>query len=158
MVGFHPERTMPLLHDTTLKSWFKNKYGTKAGNSNRKVFLFIDEFTNFNDVPIGKKAVELLLRLGYSIEVPNHVDSGRSYLSKGMLEEAKKLANQNVELLTEIISENTPLIGIEPSAILTFRDEYPELVTEELAEKATSLSKNVLMFDEFHQRVRSKTH
>ena len=152
VVGFHPERTMPLLHDTTLKSWFKNKYGTKAGNSNRKVFLFIDEFTNFNDVPIGKKAVELLLRLGYSIEVPNHVDSGRSYLSKGMLEEAKKLANQNVELLTEIISENTPLIGIEPSAILTFRDEYPELVTEELAEKATSLSKNVLMFDEFFTR------
>lgn len=149
VVGFHPDRTMPLISDTTLRAWFKKNYGTKAGNGDRKVFLFIDEFTNFNDVEIGKKAVDLLLKLGYSIEVPNHADSGRSYLSKGMLDEAKVLANKNVGLLSNLISENTPLLGIEPSAILTFRDEYPELVSAELAEKALELSKNVLMLDEF---------
>ena len=158
VVGFHPDRTMPLLHNTTLKSWFKNKYGTKAGNFDRKVYLFIDEFTNFNDVPIGQKTVELLLKMGYSVEVPDHVDSGRSYLSKGMLDEAKKLADQNVDLLSEIVNENTPLIGIEPSAILTFRDEYPELVTEKLAESALRLSKNVLMFDEFFAREADQKH
>jgi FAD/FMN-containing dehydrogenase/Fe-S oxidoreductase len=149
LVGFHPDRTMPLLSNTTLRAWFKKNYGTVAGKGERKVFLFIDEFTNFNDVEIGKKAVELLLKLGYSVEVPKHVDSGRSYLSKGMLDEAKALANKNVELLSGILSENTPLIGIEPSAILTFRDEYPELVSVELAEKAAQLGKNALMFDEF---------
>ncbi|MCP9766682.1 FAD-binding oxidoreductase [Lacihabitans sp. LS3-19] len=149
IVGFHPDRTMPLLSDTTLKAWFKKTYGNIAGKGERKVFLFIDEFTNFNDVEIGKKAVQLLVKLGYSVEVPRHVDSGRSYLSKGMLDEAKALANENVELLSNIISENTPLIGIEPSAILTFRDEYPELVSVELAEKAALLAKNALMFDEF---------
>ena len=149
VVGFHPDRSMPLLSDTTLRAWFKKNYGCVAGKGERKVFLFIDEFTNFNDVEIGKKAVQLLLKLGYTIEVPKHVDSGRSYLSKGMLDEAKALANTNVELLANIVSENTPLIGIEPSAILTFRDEYPELVSKELAEKATHLAKNALMFDEF---------
>jgi Fe-S oxidoreductase len=149
VVGFHPDRTMPLLSDTTLRAWFKKNYGTKAGNGTRKVFLFIDEFTNFNDVEIGKKAVDLLLKLGYTVEVPNHADSGRSYLSKGMLEEAKVLADKNVRLLAALINENTPLLGIEPSAILTFRDEYPELVSAELAEKAIELSKNVWLMDEF---------
>jgi FAD/FMN-containing dehydrogenase/Fe-S oxidoreductase len=152
VVGFHPDRTMPLLSDTTLKAWFKKTYGTVAGDGERKVYLFIDEFTNFNDVEIGKKAVKLLTKLGYSVEVPKHVDSGRSYLSKGMLDDAKALANKNVELLSEAISEKTPLIGIEPSAILTFRDEYPELVSVELAEKANQLAKNALMFDEFLAR------
>jgi FAD/FMN-containing dehydrogenase/Fe-S oxidoreductase len=149
VVGFHPDRTMPLLSDTTLRTWFKKNYGNIAGNGDRKVFLFIDEFTNFNDVEIGKKAVDLLLKLGYSIEVPNHADSGRSYLSKGMLDDAKVLADKNVRLLSNLINENTPLLGIEPSAILTFRDEYPELVSVEFAEKALELSKNVLMLDEF---------
>ncbi len=136
IVGFHPDRTMPLLSNTTLKAWFTKKYGTKAGNSERKVYLFIDEFTNYNDVAIGKKAVELLLKLGYSVELPNHVDSGRAYLSKGMLDEAKVLADKNVSLLNDVVAENTPLLGIEPSAILTLRDEYPELVCENLAEAA----------------------
>ena len=149
IVGFHPDRTMPLLTNTTLKAWFSKKYGTMAGRSDKKVFLFIDEFTNFNDVEIGKKAVELLLKLGYCVEVPKHFDSGRSYLSKGMLDEAKILANKNVELLSGLINENTPIIGIEPSAILTFRDEYPELVNIELVEKAGHLAKNALMFEEF---------
>jgi FAD/FMN-containing dehydrogenase/Fe-S oxidoreductase len=152
VVGFHPDRTMPLLSNTTLRAWFKKKYGTIAGKGTRKVYLFIDEFTNFNDVEIGKKAVELLIKLGYAVEVPNHVDSGRSYLSKGMLDDAKALANKNVELLSSLISENTPLVGVEPSAILTFRDEYPELVSLELAEKAAELAKNALMFDELVAR------
>ena len=152
IVGFHPERSIPLLTNTTFKAWFKKKYGFKTGNGEKKVYLFIDEFTNYNDVKIGQKAVELLTKLGYCVEVPKHVDSGRAYLSKGMLDEAKELANQNVNLLSAIISNNTPLIGIEPSAILTFRDEYPELVNQELAEKAFKIAKNALMIDEFIAR------
>jgi Fe-S oxidoreductase len=66
-----------------------------------------------------------------------------------MLDEAKQIANRNVEMLSKVVSEEIPLVGIEPSAILTFRDEYPELVDESLAEKAVELAKNVLLFDEF---------
>jgi FAD/FMN-containing dehydrogenase/Fe-S oxidoreductase len=146
VVGFHPDRTMPLLAKNTFKSWFKGHEGTKTP---RKVFLFVDEFTNYNDVEIGMTAVKLLNRLGYEVIVPNHVESGRPQLSKGLLDDAKRLANQNVSLLKNVVSEDIPLIGIEPSAILTFRDEYPDLVDENLLEDARKLSKNVFMIEEF---------
>ena len=150
-IGFHPERTMPLLSTNTLKQWYKKSEKTDS-KSSKKVYLFCDEFTNFNDVEIGKKAFDLLQKLGYEVIIPNHVDSGRAYLSKGMLKDAKKLANQNVLLLKEVVTEETPLIGIEPSAILTFRDEYPDLVEANLVEIAKKLAKNALMIDEFIAR------
>ncbi|MGK0356941.1 MAG: FAD/FMN-containing dehydrogenase/Fe-S oxidoreductase [Spirosomataceae bacterium] len=146
VVGFHPDRTIPLLHSTTVEKWF-GKQPKKT--STKKVYLFCDEFTNYNDVEIGKKTVDLFQQLGYEVIIPEHDVSGRAYLSKGMLDEAKQIANRNVEMLSKVVSEEIPLVGIEPSAILTFRDEYPELVDESLAEKAVELAKNVLLFDEF---------
>ncbi len=152
IVGFHPERTMPLLHSTTFGNWFKRNASNYSQGTKGKVYLFCDEFTNYNDVEIGKTTVDLLSKLGYEVVIPNHVDSGRAQLSKGLLDDAKKLANENVRLLSSIIDANTPLLGIEPSCILTFRDEYPDLVDTDLAEKALELSKNTLMIDEFIAR------
>jgi FAD/FMN-containing dehydrogenase/Fe-S oxidoreductase len=162
VVGFHPDRTMPLLAKSTFKKWFRNHVDGQqsvVGNQQLKmkaesqkpkaVYLFVDEFTNYNDVEIGIKAVKLLNRLGYEVIVPNHVESGRPQLSKGLLDDAKRLANQNVSLLKDVVSADIPLIGIEPSAILTFRDEYPDLVDENLLEDAKNLSKNVFMIEEF---------
>ncbi len=152
IIGFHPDRTMPLLSNNTLKGWFKKEVKTSTKNRKKLVYLFCDEFTNYNDVEIGKKAIDLLQKLGYQVVIPNHVDSGRAYLSKGLLKDAQKLANQNVTLLKDLINENTPIIGIEPSAILTFRDEYPDLVEPNLVESAQKLAKNALMIDEFIAR------
>jgi Fe-S oxidoreductase len=91
-------------------------------------------------------------QLGYEVIIPKHTTSGRPQLSKGLLKDAKKIAEKNVRLLKDIVSEQTPLVGIEPSAILTFRDEYPDLVSDELVEDAKKLAKNVLQFDEFIAR------
>lgn len=147
IVGFHPERTMPLLAKETFLNW--NKKRTKISGLNKKVYLFADEFTNYNDVEIGKKSVQLLEKLGYEVVIPKHVESGRPQLSKGLLDDAKALATQNVTLLKDVISENTPLVGIEPSAILTFRDEYPDLVDDSLLEDTRMLAKNTFMVEEF---------
>ncbi len=152
LVGFHPDRTMPLLHETTLLSWFRKNEGHFSKGEKGKVYFFCDEFTNYNDVKIGQTAIKLLSKLGYAVVIPEHVDSGRPYLSKGMLDEGKERANQNVEMLADLISEETPLIGIEPSCILAFRDDYPEIVNESLVLKANSLGKNALMIDEFIAR------
>ncbi|WP_266368780.1 FAD-binding and (Fe-S)-binding domain-containing protein [Tellurirhabdus rosea] len=165
VVGFHPDRTMPLLHSTTLKKWFERRKGSKGGKEERTtvspsslsspsrlVYLFCDEFTNYNDVEVGQKAVMLLEELGYEVIIPEHGESGRASLSKGLLREARKIADRNVRLLKDVISEETPLVGIEPSAILTFRDEYPDLVSEELAEAAGRLAKVALTFEEFMAR------
>jgi Fe-S oxidoreductase len=83
------------------------------------------------------------------VVIPEHIESGRSWLSKGLLREAKKIANKNIALLHPIITADTPLIGIEPSAILTFRDEYIDLADEEHLTTARQLAKNVFLIDEF---------
>jgi Fe-S oxidoreductase len=123
-----------------------------------RVALFVDEFSNYNDVLIGIKAVELLSRLGYEVITYEHKESGRTYLSKGLLRKARKIANANVELLGDKINEDLPLVGIEPSGILTFRDEYTELVSPGLKEKSLKLAENALMFDEFIMREVEKGH
>jgi Fe-S oxidoreductase len=139
---------MPTLYKTTLKNWYK-KRRRKSDIGSRKVYLFCDEFTNFNDTEIGIKAILLLEKIGYDVIIPKHIESGRTWLSKGFLRKAKEIANKNISLLHPIITVDSPLIGIEPSAILTFRDEYIDLADDNKLEAAKELSKNVFMIDEF---------
>lgn len=151
MSGFAVERSMPTLHKTTLRSWYKKRTAVQGGaiQKDKMVYLFCDEFTNYNDTEIGIKAVLLLEKLGYKVTIPEHVESGRAWLSKGLVREAKKIANKNITLLKDLITNDTPLIGIEPSAILTFRDEYVDLATDDLLEDAKRLARNVYQIDEF---------
>ena len=150
IAGFAAQRPLPVLPIRTLNNWYK-KRKSKA-ESRKKVYLFNDEFLNTSDSGVGIKAILLLEKLGYEVIIPKHKSSGRTYISKGLLKKARKLANFNVEVLSEIINSENPLVGIEPSAILTFRDEYPVLVRSELADKAKTLVANTLMFDEFFMR------
>ncbi|OFY48337.1 MAG: FAD-binding protein [Bacteroidetes bacterium GWF2_41_31] len=153
LVGFAPERQFPLLYKTTLDRWQKKYSQTqKQSFRNGRVYLFNDEFTRFNDTEIGIKAIKLLTVLGYEVVIPDHLESARTYLSKGLVKRAKKIANANIGKLQSLISDETPLVGIEPSAILTFRDEYKELADQPLKKAANSLAKNALMMDEFLQR------
>ncbi|HEY5393493.1 MAG TPA: FAD-linked oxidase C-terminal domain-containing protein, partial [Hanamia sp.] len=153
--GFAVKRSMPTLYKISLRKWFekRKKKATGDGQSkNKKVLLFCDEFTNYNDTEIGIKAVLLLERLGYDVVMPQHEESGRAWMSKGLLREAKKIANKNILIFSKIVTAETPLIGIEPSAILTFRDEYIDLANDENFEAAKNLSKNVFIIDEFIAR------
>lgn len=175
IAGFAPGRSLPPLHTTTLRAWHA-KYGNKGGARppgglsesgtqtnlpggqvppqfpNGRVHLFCDEFTDTLDAAIGIKAVELLNRLGYEVVIPPHVESGRAHLSKGLVREAQALATRNVTLLRDLVTADAPLIGIEPSAILGFRDEFPDLVPVELRPAARALAKHALLLDEFIAR------
>ena len=156
-IGFAPQRSLPLLQQTTLRAWFK-KHQKEARPTSTKgvVQLFCDEFTNFNDTDIGIKAVLLLEKLGYDVRMPQHEESGRTYLSKGLMREAKKLAIKNVALLKDKVTADMPLIGIEPSAILTLRDEYLDLVDEAQLPAAKQIAANSWLFDEFIAMERMK--
>ena len=164
MLGFAPKRNIPLLYSTTLRAWTaKNQQHIendliKSGEiqQDHAVYLFADEFTNFNDVAIGIKAIKLLNALGFRVIIPDHAESGRTFLSKGLVRKAKQLANENVRKLKDLVSGGMPLIGIEPSAILTFRDEYPELVDPALKEAAVQLGRNALLFEEFVSNLASR--
>ena len=151
--GFAIKRSLPKLSSVTFQKWFASHKPHANAGTKGKVLLFCDEFTNFNDTKIGIAAVELLERIGFSVEIPKHVESGRAAISKGLLRMAREYAEQNVRALGPLVSENAPLIGIEPSAILSFRDEYPQLVSEDLKEQSKTLAKNALMFDEFVGRL-----
>lgn len=148
MLRFAPERSIPKLYKMTLRNWLLRHSDANVPTKGT-VYLFADEFTNYMDVEIGIRFIELLRKLGYSVLIPEHVESGRTEISKGMLKKAKVIAEKNVTLLQGLITEDTPLIGIEPSCILSFRDEYPDLVSEHMKVSAAKLAVNSLLYDEF---------
>jgi len=147
--GFARQRSLPTLHTFTLKKWWSSHRTRARVTGAKKIWLFCDEFTNFNDTAIGIKTILLLEKLGYEVDIPDHIESGRTWLSKGFLRKSKEIANKNIRSLRELVSEENPLVGIEPSAILTFRDEYPDLADDDLYDDAVKMSKHVYMLDEF---------
>ncbi len=151
VIGFNPKRRIPGLSRMTLTGWRKKHLTDQKQKSGagKKVYLFADEFTNFNETDIGIKTILLLEKLGYNVVIPEHIESGRTFLSKGLLRAARRVANRNIMMLKDIISDESPLVGIEPSAILTFRDEYPELVDADLQDEARKIGKNALLLEEF---------
>ena len=146
IMGITPKRSVPKLSKETLKSWYKKQQTSKKGKK-RTVYIFCDEFTNFYDTEIGKDTFIVLEKLGYNPMMIEHPESGRSFISKGFLQEAKELANKNIFIFKELISKETPLIGIEPSAILTFRDEFLRLADD--TEAARKISQNTFTVEEF---------
>ena len=153
VIKFSTERDIPTLSRLTmcqavqLEQWLHPVKASKG-----KVWLFADEFTNFQEAELGLTFAKLLMRLGYEVKIPKHVESGRAAISKGNLKLAKRFALKNVNLLKDKVSAQTPLVGIEPSCILSFRDEYPDLVPAEQRKPAQNLGRNALLFDEFIMR------
>ncbi len=115
----------------------------------KEVFVFIDEFSNYLDSNIINDIEVLLSKLNYKALYINDLESGRSQISKGFLKEAKAIANTNVSALKDMVNNQSPLIGIEPSAVLTFRDEYIKLADDK--EGAQSIADNTFLIEEFLQ-------
>lgn len=152
IIGISSHRNLPTLSKITTKRWFIKHNPNPTKKAPKTVYLFADEFTNFNESELGIKTIQLLTELGYKVQIPKHIESGRTFLSKGLIRTAQKIATKNVQLLKDKVTAATPIIGIEPSTILTFRDEYPELVAKDLQEEAVRLGKNALLFEEFIAR------
>jgi Fe-S oxidoreductase len=150
LTGFASRRSIPLLYKTTLRRWIKKHLpDINPKDPKKTVCLFVDEFTNYNDTETGIASIKLLTTLNYRVITANHSVSARTFLSKGLVRQARKIINLNTETLKQIISDEVPLIGIEPSAILGFRDEYPELAGIELNESANRIARNSFLIDEF---------
>ncbi len=150
IVNFTIERDIPTLSRVTMRTAVKRECRRHKGQATKgKVWIFADEFTNYQEAELGLTFAKLLLHLGYEVEIPKHVESGRAAISKGNLKLAKKFALKNVNLLKDKVTEQIPLVGIEPSCILSFRDEYPDLVPAEQRSEAQLLGRNALLFDEF---------
>jgi Fe-S oxidoreductase len=149
-IGFASGRSIPLINRVTFKRWLKqNLTQLNPENPKGSLCLFIDEFTNYNDAEIGIAAIRLLTTLNYRVVLADHYVSARTFISKGMLRKAQKVIRGNIRVLSAVISNELPLVGIEPSAILGFRDEYPELAGDDLKLAAESIACNSFLFEEF---------
>jgi Fe-S oxidoreductase len=148
-MGIAPQRSLPPLSCQTLSAYYRKNQG-KIKNPIKTVYLFNDEFTNYLDSEVGVAAIKLLNGLNYEVKIIDHPESGRGFISKGFLKEAKEVANKNIGIFKDLISEESPLLGLEPSAILSFRDEYLRLVDDKAA--AAQVSKNALLLEEFFKK------
>lgn len=146
VMGVAPQRALPKVASENIFSAYKH-LRKRYHPTGKKVYFFVDEFTETLDTHIGIDALEVLLRLNYDVHPLKHKESGRALLSKGFLDKAKKCANANVAYFSAHITAETPLIGLEPSAILTFRDEYLRLADDR--NTAKRLSESVFLIDEF---------
>lgn len=144
VIRFAPERSLPKVSRTKIVPQTKSR--------DKQLLFFLDEFTRYNEPTLAKTFVHLMEGLGYQVIIPKHVESGRAAISKGCLKLARKFAMRNVTLLKDKASADIPLVGIEPSCILTFRDEYPDLVSPSLRDEALALARNTFLYDEFIQR------
>lgn len=160
IMHFAVERRIPTLSRYTMRQLIakeKSPYGASRSSEIinhksqiKKVYLFADEFTNYQEAELGLTFARLLTHLGYQVIIPKHVESGRAAISKGCLHLAAKYAVRNVKALAPLVSTDTPLVGIEPSCILSFRDEYPRLMpNDQLRQQAQQLAPNCLLYDEF---------
>ena len=143
--GVASERSLPLVSKSSLNKLQKRV--DVLHEPIKSVYLFVDEFTNYLDAQIAFDTYDLLTALNYKVLFVNHEESGRTFISKGFLEQAKDVATKNVASFKGRIAAETPLIGIEPSAILTFRDEYKRLVDDK--EAANEIAKNTYLIEEF---------
>ncbi len=144
--GVSMERSFPSVHNFNFKAYLDQFRSMNPNPTKGKLVLYLDEFTKYLDIEVGKDAIALLCGLGYDLEL-FYAESGRTYLSKGYLKQAKKLVDENLKKLKPVLEKDIPIVGLEPSAILSFRDEYQRLHTDTaLLER---LAKQSFLIEEF---------
>jgi Fe-S oxidoreductase len=126
--GVDRRRSLPSLHRNHFRRWFRRHTVAPGAGTRGRVMLLDDCFTTFNEPHVGKAAVDVLERAGYAVELAGIACCGRPMISKGFLHEARTLIQQVAPRLERRLADGVPLLGLEPSCILTLADEWPELV------------------------------
>ena len=143
--GIDRRRPLPQFAGTTFEDWFEDRM-PQGDQSRGEVVLFHDTFNNFNTPNVAIAATRLLEYLGYHVLLVNKRCCGRPMISKGMLKEAKNNAAWNVDQLASYAKRGVPIVGLEPSCLLTLRDEYPEFLRTNIAKV---VAENSFLLEEF---------
>jgi Fe-S oxidoreductase len=152
--GIDRRRRLPPFAPQRFESWFRKSSGKRRGDrsgsdadtSGKKVVFFHDTFVDFNYPEIGKAAVQVLEAAGYAVTLVERRCCGRPMISKGFPEAARENAGFNVRNLLPFVEDGYAVVGCEPSCMLTFRDEYPDLLQGEAVRKVAAAS---FIFEEF---------
>ena len=146
MLGFHPERDLPPFAPMTFRNWFRKHPPLNPSGS--EVLLFPDTFSNFFEPDVAIAATEVIERAGFRVQIPEQdVCCARPLYEQGMLDEARARMLETVAALRPFVRRGIKIVGLEPSCILTFRDELPALFPHVADVRA--LADNTWIFDEF---------
>jgi Fe-S oxidoreductase len=160
-LGIDKRRNLPAFAEKTFMSWYHNRNEntnpTEQSAAAQKVVLLIDIFTNYHEPEIGKAAVRFLEAKGYDVIVPDLHEVGRPQISKGMLGHAKAILDQNLPIFSAFAEQQIPIVGLEPSEILTLRDEYLDLCDDEQLTNAKKVSEYSYTFEEFAAQILRKS-
>mgnify|MGYP003579264305 CR=1 FL=1 len=148
LAGIDRRRPLPQFAGETFAAWFQ-KHKVEGDASKGEVVLFHDTFNNYNTPKVAIAATRFLERCGYRVVLADKKCCGRPMISKGMLSQAKENAAWNIDKLAPYAEKGIPLVGLEPSCLLTLRDEYPEFIQTSAARK---VAENSLMLEEFVMR------
>lgn len=146
-LGIDRRRPLPQLARSTFEEWFRSRIPVESVETKGKVVFLCDTFTNYHRPEVGQATVGILEALGYEVLSPNRPCCGRTMISTGLLEDAKAYALRNVELLYPYVQAGIKVVGIEPSCVLTFRDDYLELLPD--YDKAIAVADSTLLLEEF---------
>ena len=143
--GIDRRRPLPLFARETFESWYRS-HQAEGDGSKGEVVLFHDTFNNFNTPNVAIAATRFLERSGYRVVLADKKCCGRPMISKGMLNQAKENSAWNVDKLAPYAEKGTPIVGLEPSCLLTLRDECPEFIRTAAAKK---VAENSFLLEEF---------
>lgn len=127
LTGIDHRRHLPQFVAKDFKSWFAAHTPHPNAGERGRVALLDDCLTSYCEPHVNQAAVQLLEQAGYAVELADLWCCGRPFISKGLIEKGKSLARTNVARLTEFVDRGMPILGCEPSCLLTFVDEYPDL-------------------------------
>jgi Fe-S oxidoreductase len=147
LVDVDRRRVMPRYASETFRHWYEREHAAApTAGPDRRVALFADTWTMFNETAPGRAAVHVLEALGYAVELVPYGCCGRPQLSKGLLREAKGMARRNVERLHPYVERGIPVVGLEPSCVTALADDYRGLLP---GARTDAVADNVVMIDQF---------
>jgi FAD/FMN-containing dehydrogenase/Fe-S oxidoreductase len=144
--GIHKNRQLPPFARETFTRWFARRNGRRTTGARGPVVLFNDTYMTYNYPELGKAAVKVLEAAGFEVTLAEKKCCGRPFISKGLVDRARENAAYNVDRLFRYAERGIPIVGLEPSCILTFRDEYPDLLDDPRADR---LAKGTYLIEEF---------
>ncbi len=145
-VGIDRRRAIPPLASQSFLQWWRSRGGPRGAGGMGEVVLFADTFTKYNHPELGIAATKVIESMGYRVVVPDVRCCGRPMLSKGMIDRARANARANVDRLYEHVRRGAVLVGLEPSCILSFRDDYADLLDDDA--KAKEVADRTMLIEE----------
>jgi Fe-S oxidoreductase len=135
LTGIDHRRKLPEFHSESFPKWFRTHTPDEYAGARGRVVLLDDCLTSYCEPHLNRLAVKLLEGAGYHVELAGLWCCGRPQISKGLIDQGKALARRNVARLVEFVNRGLPILGIEPSCLLTLVDEYPDLFPSDATKK-----------------------